>query len=499
MRVGVIDLLVDVAARGWLETLYANYFKKQFMSIMPQVVAVWCRQLGHRVHYATYYGQADPKSLLPDDLDMVFVAVFSPSSALAYALAKLYRREGTLTVIGGPHAKCFPADCRRFFDLVVTDCDKTLLEDILRGDFKPPAIVTSGRPFTDFPSVEERIPEIVASSFSRGRPMLSSIVPMLSSIGCPYSCNFCTDWSTQYIALPRDRIEADLRYLSRKLPRLPILYHDPNFAVRFDETMDLIETIPRERRNRYMAESSLSILKSSRLRRLRDTNCVYVAPAVESWADYANKAGAGNKSGRAKLEHVIDHFREIETYVPGMDANFIFGTDADRGREPVELTKEFIRRLPFVFPAINIPAPYGGTPLFDRYLAEGRILRDMPFAFYHAPYLATTLKHYSPAEYYTHLIDIHSVTTGGLTVARRLATRLPPAIRFVHTLRTCAVKREAREFRRIRAMLARDPGYRAFHEGRSRDLPAYYRKRLQQRLGPYAKLLSREDLRPVLH
>jgi len=38
-------------------------------------------------------------------------------------------------------------------------------------------------------------------------------------------------------------------------------------------------------------ESSLSILKQSRLGRLKSTNCVYCAPGVESWADYSNKSG----------------------------------------------------------------------------------------------------------------------------------------------------------------------------------------------------------------
>ena len=497
MRVGIIELIVDTPAKSRRDLLYATYFRKQFASIMPQAVAVWCRQLGHEVFYTTYYGQKDPRSLLPDQLDVVFMSVFSQASALAYALAKLYRQEGILTVIGGPHAKCFPTDSLRFFDIVVKDCDKALIEDILRGDFKPPVLVTSGRQLTDFPTVEERMPEIIASAFRRGRPLVSSIVPLLASIGCPYSCNFCTDWNNKYVPLPGERIKADLLYLSKNYPRLPILYHDPNFAVRFDETMDLIETIPPAKRNRYFMESSLSILKSRRLRRLRETNCVYVAPAIESWADYSNKTATGNKSGRDKLEHIIDHLKDVRKYVPGMDANFIFGTDADRGREPIELTKEFIRRLPFVFPTINIPTPFGGTPLFDQYMTEGRILREMPFAFYYVPYLTTTLKHYSTVEYYDHLIDVHSVTTAMSTLARRLTTGQLPAIRFLHALRTYAVRRELGEFRQIRNMLASEPAFRAFHEDRTRKLPDYYWGRLRERLGPYLQLLSPSDLTPV--
>ena len=86
--------------------------KKQYESITPQAVAVWCRQLGHEVAYTAYYGQRDPRQLLPDGLDLVFLSTYTQSSALA----KLYRRQGILTVIGGPHAKSFPRDCLRFFD-----------------------------------------------------------------------------------------------------------------------------------------------------------------------------------------------------------------------------------------------------------------------------------------------------------------------------------------------------------------------------------------------
>jgi hypothetical protein len=38
----------------------------------------------------------------------------------------------------------------------------------------------------------------------------------------------------------------------------------------------------------------------------------------------------------------------------------------------VELTKEFMRRLPFVWPTINIRTPFGGTLLYERCLTEGR-------------------------------------------------------------------------------------------------------------------------------
>jgi len=497
VRVGVIDLLVDAPLRGWREHLYAAYFRKQFTSIMPQAVSVWCRQLGHEVYYTTYYGTGDPAHLVPDDLDVVFISTYTQASALAYALAKLFRKRRTLTAIGGPHAKSFPNDCLRFFDLVVQECDKALIDDILRHRFDLPAIVSSGRVLTDFPSVEERMPEIRTSAFVRGRPILMSIVPILASIGCPYRCDFCVDWNTDYVALPEDRLEADLRYLSDNHPELLIAFHDPNFAVRFDRTMDVMERIAPKRRNGYIMESSLSILKESRLHRLRATNCVYVAPGIESWSDYSNKVGAAGKGGRQKLEQLVAHFRLLGRFVPGMQANFLFGADVDRGAEPVDLTKEFVRKLPLVWPTINIPTPFGATPLHAKYVAEGRILRSLPFAFYYNPYLAITLRHYDPLTYYDHLIDMHDLLASRHMLTKRLLAKCRPAIRFIHSLRTFAARRELAAFRRVRNELVTDPAFAAFHEGRTERLPAYYHWAVRVRMGHYAELLSPADLTPV--
>ena len=497
MRVGIIDLLTDVPLGGPLSRLYAAYFRKQFVSIAPQAVSVWCRQLGHDVTYATYYGQQDPRSLLPRDLDIVFIAAHTPCALLAYALAKVFRAEKIRTVLGGPHAQSFPEDASRFFDIVVKACDRILIDDILSGQVEPSGIHSSGRPLTEIPTVAERRPEIEGSTFIQGRLGLTTVIPMLTSVGCPYSCDFCVDWSSNFVAFPDEQIREDLRYVAEHFPRALIGYHDPNFAVRFDETMDVIASVPEGRCNGYIMESSLSILKETRLARLRETNCVYVAPGIESWTDYSNKAGAAGMAGRAKLEQVVDHLRLLADAVPGVQANIMIGTESDRGDEPIELTKEFIRRVPEVWPTINIPTPFGGTPLYEQYLAQGRVLRTLPFAFYYNPYLAIRLKYYTPLAYYDHLIDIHETLASNAMLVRRLWTGQKVAIRFIHSLRTYAARQELGDLRRIRAMLVKDRQFQAFHEGETEILPEFYNWELQRRLGPYASLLDATERTPV--
>jgi hypothetical protein len=497
MLVGIIDLLYDRIPSRRCD-LYGYYFRKQFMGIAPQAVAVWCRQLGHRVHYRTYWGQTDPLRLLPDDLDVLFVSSYTQSSALAYAIATIFKRKGTLTVIGGPHARSFPTDCARFFDIVVKDCDRQLVDDILRRRFDARAVVSSCRPPREFPSVEERMPEIRVSSFYQKGPGPASFIPILSSVGCPYSCNFCVDWNSTYVTLPADRLHADLDFVSRHYPKIVVAYHDPNFAVRFDSTMDVILRIPVHRRNPYVMESSLSILKQERLPRLAETNCVYVVPGVESWTDYSNKSGTASHTGYDKLEKVIGQLDMIRKYVSGIQVNFMFGTDGDQGDAPIALTKEFIRRMPEVWPSINIPTPYGGTPLYDQLYREGRIIAGMPFAFYYNPYLAIGINHYDPASFYDRLIDLNLARASGTILLRRLASRAPRAIRFVNAVRTFDTWLELRELRRIRAMLRADAQFRAFHEGRSQALPPFYAHLFERRLGRYAELLPPAARHPIL-
>lgn len=496
-KIGILDILVDSPCTVG-NFAYRAVLKKQYASIAPQAVAVWCRQLGHRVSYVAYYGQGDPKRMLPDDLDVIFIATYTQSSALSYALARLYRSEGVVAVIGGPHAKSFPVDCLRFFDFVVKECDKTLIDDLLKGAYDRGTIVTSGRPLLDFPSIEERMPEIRASAFAFGRPVRSSIVPLLSSVGCPYTCDFCVDWNNPYALLPLDRLEADLAYLSRHFPGTLVAFHDPNFGVKFDQVLSIIEKIPAPQRNPYVMESSLSVLKGPRLQRLAETGCVYVAPGVESWENYSLKSGVGATMGRDKLERLVTHFEEIGEHVKGIQANFIFGSDVDRGDEPVELTNEFMRRLPFVWPTVNIPTPFGGTPLFDQYLAESRVLRSMPFTFYYTPYLVTTIANYDPIEYYDKLTEVYSVMTSGRMMASRVRTDGSTSLRMLHVLRSLAMKKFLAGFRRIGKLLRNDSEFRRFHEGRSDALPGYYHVEFEKRLGKYASLLSKAERTPDL-
>jgi hypothetical protein len=176
MRIGILELMSAGATKGLTRKAYSYLVTKQYASIMPQAISVWCRNSGHEVFYATYFGQQDPITLLPNDLDVAFISTYTQAGTLAYALAKLYRKEKTLTIIGGPHAKQFPDDCLRFFDIVVGDCDETLIKEILRDKPKN-QFLTSECTLKNIPGVEERMPEIRSLHFSKANRSLLILSP----------------------------------------------------------------------------------------------------------------------------------------------------------------------------------------------------------------------------------------------------------------------------------------------------------------------------------
>src|SRR6185312_5168572 len=106
-----------------------------------------------------YTGLENLLEELPADLDVLFVGAFTQSAQLAYALSNLVRGSGTVTVLGGPHARCYPEDARRSFDYVLGFTDRGVVADMLR-DCQPHRpygahLAASSQPI-ELPTLRER-------------------------------------------------------------------------------------------------------------------------------------------------------------------------------------------------------------------------------------------------------------------------------------------------------------------------------------------------------
>ena len=100
-------------------------------------------------------------------------------------------------------------------------------------------------------------------------------------------------------------LQEDLRFLLKKFRRPMVAWHDPNFGVRFDDYLDVIEEAVPPGRIDFIAESSLSLLSEPHLRRLKRNGFKALLPGIESWFDLGNKSKTGAQQGMDKVRQVV--------------------------------------------------------------------------------------------------------------------------------------------------------------------------------------------------
>jgi hypothetical protein len=468
-----------------------------FASIMPQVIGVWCEQAGHDVTLVCYTGREDLTRELPDDTDLIFIASYTQTAHLAYALANIYRQRGAVTVLGGSHARCYPDDAARYFDYVLGFTDRAIIDEVLRdcAPHRPTGLSLSAkRQPAQLPGVRERWKFIEATI---AKASVIKIIPMIGSLGCPYTCSFCIDAAVDYQPLDTCQIRDDLRFLLAQVKRPMVGWHDPNFGVRFDEIMTTIEAAVPPDRIDFLAESSLSLLSEPHLQRLQRNGFKALLPGIESWYSLGGKAKTGSRTGLEKVRQVSDHVNTILRYVPYVQANFVLGLDDDVGEEPFELSKLFVDMTPGAFPAYSLLSAFGqAAPLNLELQRNGRVL-PTPFHFLdNNQAMNVRPKNYSWAALYDNIISLrrHSFSWGA--IGRRMRANRTQTPRWMNFVR--AVSEEGfgriRHDSTVRRLLDHDTSVRGFFEGESEVLPRFYADRVKKDLGHWWDALPEGSL-----
>jgi hypothetical protein len=484
LRIGILDLVSNGPASG----LYSRLMNANLASIMPQVIAVWCEEAGHDVTFVVYTGFEDLATALPANTDVLFIGAFSESAQLSYAISNMYRQRGTVTVLGGPHARCYPEDATRYFDYVLGFTDKSLIVDVLNdhAQHRPVGVmVASAKQPSALPGVRARW-KFVAETLAKAPTI--KIVPMLASIGCPYTCSFCIDSTVDYHAFEVDEMRQDLRFLQQVMPKPRVAWHDPNFGVRFDETLSAIEDAVQPGAVQFISESSLSLLGEDRLPRLRKNGFMAILPGVESWFALGNKAKTGKHVGLEKVKQVSDHLNAVMRYIPYVQANFVLGLDSDEGPEPFELTKRFLDMTPGVFPGYSLMSAFGrAAPLNLELQRAGRVLPFPHHFLNNNSAMNVKPKNYSWTDFYSRVVDLTRYSFSWRSVGRRFKHTRGAIPKWMNVVRAVSSEGHGRTkyYTHVRHLLDTDLTVRRYFDGETDTLPAFFTNRIKSDLGPF--------------
>ncbi len=482
LRIGIIDLIT----KGPTKALFARVMNANFASIMPQVLGVWCEQEGHQVTLVTYTGFENLIDELPHDVDLVFIGAFTEAAQTAYALSRLFQSRGAVTVLGGPHARCYPQDSVNYFDYVVGFTDKNVVREVLH-DCEPHRpqgrFLAAKQQPSDLPGVQERWKFIEPTL--RKAPIIK-LVPMIGSLGCPYTCSFCIDSIVPYQPLDFTELTADLMFLLTKMKHPLIGWHDPNFGIRFEGYMEAIEAAGPGGSFDFIAESSLSLLSEPHVKRLKRNGFRALLPGVESWYDLGDKSKVGKTTGLEKVRKVSDQVNMILRHIPYIQTNFVLGLDTDEGEEPFELTKEFVRTTPGAFPGYSLLTAFGqAAPLNLEFQRANRVL---PFPFHFLDNnraMNVKPKNYAWPEFYDYIIDLTRYTFSTRAIAKRLVANSGSIPRWMNFLRAISSEGSGRirHHSNVRRLLESDRNVRDYFERDTTDLPKFYRDLVRADLG----------------
>jgi len=266
-----------------------------------------------------------------------------------------------------------------------------------------------------------------------------------------------------------------------------VAWHDPNFGVRFDDYLDMIEAAVPPGSVDFVAESSLSLLSEPHLKRLKRNGFKALLPGIESWFDLGGKSKTGGLRGMDKVRQISEHVNLILRYVPYVQTNFVLGLDSDEGNEPFELTRRFLDLTPGAFPGYSLLTAFGRAAALN--LDYQRANRVLPFPFHflnNNQAMNVKSLNYSWRDFYDHVIDLTRYSFDSRRIFRRFGATEGMTSRWMNLVRAVSTEGfgRLRYYKEIRARMDTDRQFAPYFEQETSELPVFYADMVRKDLGP---------------
>ena len=365
----------------------------RFPPLGPAYVAASLRRAGHQVRLldCTFLSRERARTLaLAAHADVVGVYCMATMRDDALWFARRLRGRCELLVAGGPLPTCEPEAFLPGFDAVVRGEGEQTMLDVLAAHTAgtdlgavPGVVVAAGggtaagppRPFAGdldalpFPA-RDLLPN--AAYIRHGRRRYGyAVTTVMSSRGCPYACEFCSNvvfggsYRERSPASVVDEVEEALA-----LGYDRIAFADDVFTMRPERVAAVCDEI--ERRGLRFAWECLARVDGvdrATAERMRRAGCRTVFFGIESGSDDVLRLmRKGITAAQARDAVWAAHDAGLET-----GAFFILCYPGETDDTVLE-TLRFAGSLPLDYLGLSMPYPLPGTPLRER--MEGRVTRE---------------------------------------------------------------------------------------------------------------------------
>jgi len=334
--------------------------------LMPQLALFILQGLTPKEHQVVTVDEEAEDIDLEQDCDLVGISFMTSNASRAYWLAQEFKKRGKTVVLGGVHPTLLPDEALPHGDSVVIGEAEgvwaELLEDYQNGCLKK-------RYHNPRPDLSKYVPKDFSKITKRH---LFGLVPIMTSRGCPYHCDFCcvTDLFGKEIRhIPVENVVRDIKESGRKI----FMFLDDNIIGHPSYAKELFAAL-KPLKISWVGQSSISLLvKDDELLKLAvESGCKGLFVGLESVKEAQMSSLRKSFSSLQGLEHGLKKMRQAGIFAL---ASMIFGFDEDT-EEVFDDTVRFLIKNKVHTVAFNVLTPYPGTKTFQKMKEEGRLLTD---------------------------------------------------------------------------------------------------------------------------
>jgi radical SAM superfamily enzyme YgiQ (UPF0313 family) len=198
---------------------------------------------------------------------------------------------------------------------------------------------------------------------------LFSVIPLMTTRGCPYSCEFCCVsglYGKKIRHIPIANIVRQLKEYDNKT----YIFLDDNIIGDPVYAKALFKAI-KPFKIKWVGQSSISFVHDEDIMKLAvESGCVALFFGVESVSEAQLKRMPKSIKDLSKIEEAIRKVKDMGIH---FHASVVFGFDGDTKAIFPE-TLDFLSRNKIGTASLNILTPYPGTRVYEQFSSEGRLL-----------------------------------------------------------------------------------------------------------------------------
>ncbi len=299
-----------------------------------------------------------------EDVDLVGITAMTMHAKRAYEIARRFRERGVTVVMGGIHASGLPQEAKQHVDAVVIgeaeEVWPKLIEDFESGELKP---FYKAKKLCNFKNMPTPRRELLK------KDCYYNINTLQATRGCPFRCEFCAVtqfFGHTYRCRPVDEVVEEVKGLDEGV----ITFVDDNIVGNPKYAKELFRKLA-PLGIKWTGQSSLTLANDEELLRLAaKSGCYALFFGIETLSQ--RNLCAVHKI-QNKADRLEDTIKKIHDHGISMIGSFIYGLDYD-DEGVFESTVRFCERNHIELPVYFILTPIPGTPLFDRFEKEGRLI-----------------------------------------------------------------------------------------------------------------------------